>query len=80
MSRNTLAAFAEKAGAPLTIDTLVAADPGPGQIMVRLMAAGVCHTDNSIRKQSFDFFPLPLVLGHEGAGIVEASAVVGGEL
>lgn len=71
MSRKTTAAIAQAPGKPLVIDTLEAADPGPGQVLVRVMASGVCHTDESVRTGAFPM-PLPAVLGHEGAGLVEA--------
>lgn len=71
MGIKTKAAFALEAGKPLVVDTLEVADPGPGEVLVRNLASGVCHTDESVRQQYYPA-PLPLVLGHEGAGIVEA--------
>lgn len=57
---------------PLTVSELVLAPPGPNELLVRMEAAGVCHSDLSVvdgnRRR-----PLPMVLGHEGAGIVEAT-------
>ena len=44
--------------------------PGPGELRVRIVAAGLCHTDVAALDQDLPF-PLPAVLGHEGAGIVE---------
>lgn len=49
------------------IDTIEVDPPGPGEVRVRLAAAGLCHTD----QQSLDW-PGPLVMGHEGAGVIEA--------
>src|SRR2546421_1539189 len=46
-------------------------DPRPDEVLVRIVAAGVCHTDLSVRDDVTPF-PLPGVLGHEGAGRVEA--------
>ncbi|MEU9602058.1 NAD(P)-dependent alcohol dehydrogenase [Streptomyces sp. NPDC048109] len=46
-------------------------DPGPGEVLVRLVAAGLCHTDLSVLAGRLPT-PLPAVLGHEGAGTVEA--------
>jgi aryl-alcohol dehydrogenase len=45
--------------------------PRPDEVLVRVVATGVCHTDMVVRNQDFAA-PLPMVLGHEGAGIVEA--------
>ena len=65
------AAVLNGVGEPLTIDTLEMADPGPGDVLVRLRASGLCHTDLEVMQGSLAY-PLPIVLGHEGAGIVEA--------
>jgi aryl-alcohol dehydrogenase len=46
-------------------------DPRPGEVLVRVAATGVCHTDAIARDQWFPV-PMPIVLGHEGAGVVEA--------
>lgn len=54
--------------APLRVETLTLADPGPRQIRVRLHAAGVCHSDLSVYRGAG--VALPMVLGHEGAGVV----------
>lgn len=56
---------------PLTIEEIALDDPGPGEVMVRLAACGVCHSDLHMISGTFKT-PLPVVLGHEGAGIVEA--------
>jgi aryl-alcohol dehydrogenase len=55
---------------PFTIEQLELADPGPGEILVRIVAAGICHTDVLVRDQWYPV-PLPAVLGHEGSGVVE---------
>ncbi len=57
---------------PLKIETVEYRDPEPGQVLVRLMASGVCHSDRDVIKGEWPWIPLPTVLGHEGAGIVEA--------
>jgi S-(hydroxymethyl)mycothiol dehydrogenase len=46
-------------------------EPGPGEVVVRLEATGVCHTDLHVLETGFGH-PLPVLLGHEGAGVVEA--------
>nr|WP_202514280.1 MULTISPECIES: Zn-dependent alcohol dehydrogenase [unclassified Streptomyces] len=56
-------------GAPLEITDIVLPEPGPGQVRVRLAAAGVCHSDLSLSDGTMRV-PVPAVLGHEGAGTV----------
>ncbi|WGT46606.1 S-(hydroxymethyl)mycothiol dehydrogenase [Tessaracoccus lacteus] len=58
-------------GAPVTLETIVIPDPGPGEAVVRIQACGVCHTDLHYREGGIndDF---PFLLGHEAAGIVES--------
>lgn len=65
------AAVAESTGAPILIEDLELEDPGPGEVLVRVVATGVCHTDTITRDGDLPL-PLPGVLGHEGAGVVEA--------
>jgi S-(hydroxymethyl)mycothiol dehydrogenase len=58
-------------GEPVTIETIVVPDPGPGEALVAVQACGVCHTDLHYREGGIndDF---PFLLGHEAAGVVEA--------
>ncbi|MER6997264.1 Zn-dependent alcohol dehydrogenase [Streptomyces sp. NPDC000410] len=56
-------------GAPLEITGIELPEPGPGQVRVRLAAAGVCHSDLSLSNGTMRV-PVPAVLGHEGAGTV----------
>ncbi len=56
---------------PLRIEELQLDPPGPGEVLVRLAAAGLCHSDLSVIDGSRPR-PLPMVLGHEAAGVVEA--------
>lgn len=65
------AAVAEHIGAPILLEELDLDDPGPGEVRVRLVATGVCHTD-AITRDGHLPLPLPGVLGHEGAGVVDA--------
>ncbi|MFJ5778331.1 Zn-dependent alcohol dehydrogenase [Streptomyces sp. NPDC093094] len=58
-------------GAPLEITGIDLPDPGPGEVRVRLAAAGVCHSDLSLSDGTMRV-PVPAVLGHEGAGTVVA--------
>jgi S-(hydroxymethyl)mycothiol dehydrogenase len=62
---------ARSKGAPVTVETVLVPDPGPGEALVRVQACGVCHTDLNYREGTIaDGFPF--LLGHEAAGIVEA--------
>jgi Zn-dependent alcohol dehydrogenase len=56
---------------PLQIRELELAPPGPGEMLVRVLAAGLCHSDLSVI-EGVRPRPMPMVLGHEAAGIVEA--------
>ncbi|MGW1669397.1 Zn-dependent alcohol dehydrogenase [Streptomyces sp. NPDC002324] len=53
------------------VDDLVVREPGPGEVLVAISAAGLCHSDLSVVDGTIPF-PVPVVLGHEGAGVVEA--------
>lgn len=53
------------------VDDLVVREPGPGEVLVAVSAAGLCHSDLSVVDGTIPF-PVPVVLGHEGAGVVEA--------
>jgi S-(hydroxymethyl)glutathione dehydrogenase/alcohol dehydrogenase len=54
------------------VDDLEIRAPGPGEVLVRIVAAGLCHSDLSVIDGTIPF-PVPVVLGHEGAGIVEGT-------
>src|SRR5215217_4297078 len=62
---------ARSKGAPVSIETIVVPDPGPGEAVVDVQACGVCHTDLHYREGGIndDF---PFLLGHEAAGVVSA--------
>lgn len=66
------AAVLEEFGAPLAIQEVDLADPGPGEALVRIVACGVCHTDAYTASGVDPTGYAPCVLGHEGAGVVEA--------
>lgn len=70
----TTAALATAPNTPLTIAELEIGAVAPGELRVRMVASGVCHTDAIVRDQWYPT-PLPAVLGHEGAGIVEEVGV-----
>ncbi|MFZ1115335.1 MAG: alcohol dehydrogenase catalytic domain-containing protein [Propionibacteriaceae bacterium] len=65
------AAVLRELGEPLRLENVELDEPGPGEVCVRIEAAGVCHSD--LHYMTGDLkAKLPLVVGHEGAGIVEA--------
>ncbi|MBD0844124.1 NAD(P)-dependent alcohol dehydrogenase [Streptomyces sp. TRM68416] len=78
MPITTRAAVVESGGAPFTLSEVTLDDPGPHEVLVRLAATGLCHTDLGVASGGLPF-PLPGVLGHEGAGVVETvgTAVTG---
>jgi S-(hydroxymethyl)mycothiol dehydrogenase len=71
MTQQVRAVVARSKGAPVSLETIVVPDPGPGEALVRIEACGVCHTDLHYREGgiSDDF---PFLLGHEAAGVVES--------
>jgi S-(hydroxymethyl)glutathione dehydrogenase / alcohol dehydrogenase len=66
------AAVLEEFGAPLAVQDVELAGPGPGEVLVRLLACGVCHTDLYTASGADPSGYAPAVLGHEGCGTVEA--------
>jgi len=68
----TRAAVLRQMGSPLTVEQLELAPPGPGEVLVRVAAAGVCHSDLHLADGHLGSERQPIVLGHEGAGTVEA--------
>jgi S-(hydroxymethyl)mycothiol dehydrogenase len=71
MGTETRGVVAKKKGAPVTLETILVPDPGPGEAVVAVQACGVCHTDLHYREGGIndDF---PFLLGHEAAGVVES--------
>ena len=71
MTSEVRGVVAREKGAPVTMETVLVPDPGPGEVVVRVQACGVCHTDLHYREGgiSTDF---PFLLGHEAAGAVES--------
>ncbi|HXW10540.1 MAG TPA: alcohol dehydrogenase catalytic domain-containing protein, partial [Steroidobacteraceae bacterium] len=61
---------------PLALEHVELADPGPGEVLVQIRAAGLCHSDLSVIDGNRPR-PMPMVLGHEMAGVVES---VGGDV
>ena len=67
------------ASEPLTLEHLELDPPGPGEILVRVAAAGLCHSDLSVINGS-RVRPMPMALGHEAAGVVEEVGPTDGSL
>ncbi len=70
------AAVLHAPGADLVLEEVEIDDPREGEVLVELRATGVCHTDLGAIDGHVDM-PFPVVLGHEGAGVVVASRVPG---
>jgi alcohol dehydrogenase, propanol-preferring len=66
------AAVLHKPGTPLAIEEIPDPIAGPGEILIRVKACGVCHTDLHLAAGEWPLRKLPLVLGHEAVGVVEA--------
>ncbi|MET7301425.1 S-(hydroxymethyl)mycothiol dehydrogenase [Embleya sp. NPDC005575] len=71
MSKSVRGVVARSKGAPVSIETIVVPDPGPGEARVRVQACGVCHTDLHYREGGIGD-EYPYLLGHEAAGVVES--------
>ncbi|MFI7705210.1 S-(hydroxymethyl)mycothiol dehydrogenase [Nonomuraea sp. NPDC049480] len=71
MTYEVQAVVARAKGEPVSLETILVPDPGPGEAVVNVQACGVCHTDLHYREGGItdDF---PFLLGHEAAGVVEA--------
>jgi S-(hydroxymethyl)glutathione dehydrogenase/alcohol dehydrogenase len=65
------AAVLEEFASPLVVQEVELSEPGPGEVLVRLQACGVCHTDMYTASGVDPSGYAPTVLGHEGAGVVE---------
>ena len=79
------AAVLEEFGKPLVVQNLDIAGPKAGEVLVRVKACGVCHTDLYTATGADPSGYVPCVLGHEGAGVVESvgdevSSVAPGEM
>jgi Zn-dependent alcohol dehydrogenase len=73
MTKTMKAAVVHGFGRPLTIDDIPIPDPGPGELLVKVIACGVCHTDLHAADGDWPVKPhVPFVPGHEVAGVVAA--------
>ena len=73
MARTMRAGVVHAFGKPLTIDEVPIPTPGPGEVLIKVVATGVCHTD--LHAADGDWAgrpPLPFIPGHEGAGVISA--------
>ena len=71
MSQEVRGIIARAKGEPVSVETIVIPDPGPGEAVVAIQACGVCHTDLHYREGGIND-EFPFLLGHEAAGIVES--------
>ncbi|MDQ3612442.1 MAG: S-(hydroxymethyl)mycothiol dehydrogenase [Actinomycetota bacterium] len=70
MPQEVRAVVALAKGEPVCVETIVLPDPGPGEVIVRVQACGVCHTDLHYREGGIND-EFPFLLGHEAAGVVD---------
>ncbi len=71
MAHEVRGVVAREVGAPVSLETVLVPDPGPEEVLVRVQACGVCHTDLHYREGGINN-EFPFLLGHEAAGTVEA--------
>ena len=71
MTREAIGAVVDVVGAEVRLEDLTIDDPGPGEVLVRLAASGVCHSDLWAIENGNWGAPFPMLLGHEGAGVIE---------
>ena len=71
MTNQSTGVIARKQGADVELTTILVPDPGKGEVLVRVKACGVCHTDLHYRAGSINN-EFPFLLGHEASGIIES--------
>ena len=71
MPQEVRGVIAKAKGQPVTVETIIVPDPGPGEAVVDIQACGVCHTDLHYREGGIND-EFPFLLGHEAAGVVES--------
>ena len=79
MGQEVRGVVSKRKGAPVTLETVVVPDPGPGEAVVDVRACGVCHTDLHYREGGIND-EFPFLLGHEAAGVVESVGPEAGDL
>lgn len=72
MTIEAMGAVVERVGADVRVEPILVEDPGPGEVRVRVTANGICHSDHWAIRHGNWGSPFPMLLGHEGAGTVEA--------
>ncbi len=70
MAQQVRGVVTHRKGEPVSLETIIIPDPGPGETVVRVQACGVCHTDMHYRDGGIND-EFPFLLGHEAAGVVE---------
>jgi S-(hydroxymethyl)mycothiol dehydrogenase len=65
-------AIARIPGDPVSIEDFTIDDPGSNEVLVRILASGVCHTDLGLKSGTYGTSDFPFLLGHEGFGVIEA--------
>ncbi|HTH84235.1 alcohol dehydrogenase catalytic domain-containing protein, partial [Mycobacterium sp.] len=71
MTQTVRGVISRKKGEPVEVVDVVIPDPGPGEVVVEIIACGVCHTDLTYRDGGIND-EFPFLLGHEAAGTVES--------
>src|SRR5204862_2381980 len=71
MAQKSKAVVCREVGKPVVVEEIQVDPPGHNEVTIKLGAAGVCHSDLSATNGTIPF-PLPIVLGHEGAGVITA--------
>ena len=71
MEHEVIGAVVSEAGGAVQLERLHIDPPGPGEVLVRIVASGVCHSDLWAREHGNWGAPFPMLLGHEGAAVVE---------
>ena len=72
MSIEGRAAVLNQPNSPVEVIDIIVDDPGPNEVRVKLVASGVCHTDLHVKNMGGLGMAFPILLGHEGAGIIES--------
>ena len=71
MTSGAVGAIVDEAGGPIVVEPILVDEPQAGEVQVRIVASGVCHSDLWARDNGNWGMPFPMLLGHEGAGIIE---------
>jgi S-(hydroxymethyl)mycothiol dehydrogenase len=71
MTTTARGALARTPGAAVSIEDFHIDEPGPHDVLVRILASGVCHTDLGVKSGTYGTSGFPFLMGHEGAGIIE---------